>query len=96
MVQANRLPQVIHLAKNLAVELGPRGIITNAIAPGVYPTKMASPLMELQGGVEALAAETPNKRLGQPEDVAGLANGKQMRSKGTRKVWESKSVRRET
>ena len=72
MVQANRLPQVIHLAKNLAVELGPRGIITNAIAPGVYPTKMASPLMELQGGVEALAAETPNKRLGQPEDVAGL------------------------
>jgi len=62
----------IHLAKNLAVDLGPRGIITNAIAPGFYPTKMASGLMDLQGGVAALAAETPNKRLGQPEDIAGL------------------------
>jgi NAD(P)-dependent dehydrogenase (short-subunit alcohol dehydrogenase family) len=63
---------VIHLAKNLAVELGPRGILTNAIAPGFYPTKMASGLMELQGGQEALAAEVPNKRLGHPEDIAGL------------------------
>jgi NAD(P)-dependent dehydrogenase (short-subunit alcohol dehydrogenase family) len=62
----------IHLAKNLAVELGPRGILTNAVAPGFYPTKMASGLMELQGGQEALAAEVPNKRLGMPEDIAGL------------------------
>jgi len=62
----------IHLTKNLAVELGPRGIICNAIAPGFYPTKMASGLMELQGGQEALAAEVPNKRLGHPEDIAGL------------------------
>ncbi|KIX93238.1 uncharacterized protein Z520_11093 [Fonsecaea multimorphosa CBS 102226] len=62
----------IHLAKNLAVELGPRGIITNAVAPGFYPTKMASGLMELQGGQAALAAEVPNKRLGRPEDIAGL------------------------
>ncbi|KAK5055365.1 hypothetical protein LTR84_013115 [Exophiala bonariae] len=63
---------VIHLAKNLAVDLGPRGILTNAIAPGFYPTKMASGLMELQGGQAALAAEVPNKRLGLPEDIAGL------------------------
>lgn len=63
---------VIHLAKNLAVDLGPRGILTNAVAPGFYPTKMASGLMELQGGQAALAAEVPNKRLGLPEDIAGL------------------------
>lgn len=63
---------VIHLAKNLAVELGPRGIITNAIAPGFYPSKMASGLMELQGGVKALADATPNRRVGHPEDIAGL------------------------
>ncbi|KAH0847743.1 Rhamnolipids biosynthesis 3-oxoacyl-[acyl-carrier-protein] reductase [Fonsecaea pedrosoi] len=62
----------IHLAKNLAVELGPRGIITNAVAPGFYPTKMASGLLELQGGQAAMAAEVPNKRLGRPEDIAGL------------------------
>jgi len=63
---------VLHLARNLAVELGPRGILTNAIAPGFYPTKMASGLMELEGGQEALAAEVPNRRLGHPEDIAGL------------------------
>ncbi|KAL9107754.1 MAG: hypothetical protein Q9227_007376 [Pyrenula ochraceoflavens] len=63
---------VIHLTKNLAVELGPRGIMCNAIAPGFYPTKMASGLMELQGGKEKIANEVPNKRVGEPEDIAGL------------------------
>ena len=63
---------VIHLAKNLAVDLGPKGILTNAVAPGFYPTKMASGLMELGGGAEKFVAESPNKRLGLPEDIAGL------------------------
>ena len=62
----------IHLARNLAVDLGPRHIITNAIAPGFFPTKMANGLMELQGGAEKLAAEVPDGRLGEPEDIAGL------------------------
>jgi len=63
---------VIHLAKNLAVELGPRHILTNAIAPGFFPSKMASGLMRLSGGEESLAAKNPSKRLGKPEDIAGL------------------------
>jgi len=63
---------VIHLTKNLAVELGPRGIISNAIAPGFYATKMAAGLMELQGGTALLAKETPNQRVGKAEDIAGL------------------------
>ena len=62
----------IHLARNLAVDLGPRHIITNAIAPGFFPSKMANGLMELQGGAEKLAAEVPDGRLGEPEDIAGL------------------------
>jgi len=62
----------IHLAKNLAVELGPRAISCNAICPGFFPSKMASGLMELEGGAEAMAASSPNKRLGHPEDIAGL------------------------
>ncbi|KAK5134503.1 hypothetical protein LTR08_006420 [Meristemomyces frigidus] len=61
----------LHLARNLAVELGPEHILTTAIAPGFFPTKMASGLMEMTGGVEELAATTPNKRLGQAEDIAG-------------------------
>lgn len=63
---------VMHLAKQLAVELGPRGILTNAIAPGFFPTKMTSNLLELEGGINHLASETPNRRLGRPEDIAGL------------------------
>ncbi|KAJ6031970.1 hypothetical protein N7540_002702 [Penicillium herquei] len=62
----------IHLAKNLAVELGPRHILTNAIAPGFYPSKMASGLIELKGGFKELEQYSPNLRLGRPEDVAGL------------------------
>lgn len=64
----------ISLTKNLAVELGPEHILTTAIAPGFFPTKMANGLMELSGGIEALAEMTPNKRLGVPEDFAVRAS----------------------
>lgn len=63
---------VIHLAKNLAVELGPRHILVNAIAPGFFPSKMASGLLELSGGAEEMAKKNPSLRLGKPEDIAGL------------------------
>ncbi|KAF3398020.1 Rhamnolipids biosynthesis 3-oxoacyl-[acyl-carrier-protein] reductase [Penicillium rolfsii] len=62
----------IHLAKNLAVELGPRHILTNAIAPGFYPSKMATGLINAQGGMKRLEEHSPNGRLGRPEDIAGL------------------------
>ncbi|KAK4982227.1 hypothetical protein LTR28_002781, partial [Elasticomyces elasticus] len=62
---------VLHLTRNLAVELGPRGILCNAIAPGFFPTKMANGLMELSGGQKELEDANPNKRLGKPEDIAG-------------------------
>ncbi|KAI9668533.1 MAG: hypothetical protein M1829_005350 [Trizodia sp. TS-e1964] len=62
---------VIHLSKNLAVELGPRHILCNAIAPGFFPSKMANGLLELTGGPEVMAAKNPSKRLGEAEDIAG-------------------------
>lgn len=62
----------IHLAKNLAVDLGPKGILTNAICPGFYPTKMANGIIQIEGGDKALGDATPNGRLGKPEDIAGL------------------------
>jgi NAD(P)-dependent dehydrogenase (short-subunit alcohol dehydrogenase family) len=62
---------VIHLTKNLAVELGPRGILVNAIAPGFFPSKMSQGLMALTGGQQALAKRNPSRRLGVPEDIAG-------------------------
>jgi len=48
---------VIHLSRNLAVELGPRNIRVNAIAPGFFPSKMASGLIEMSGGEKKLATK---------------------------------------
>lgn len=61
-----------HLARNLAVELGPRNITTNTIAPGFFPSKLANGLIELLGGQDELERENPRQRLGQPEDIAGV------------------------
>lgn len=62
---------MIHLARNLAVDLGPRHILVNNIAPGFFPSKMANGLLEVLGGTENLAAMVPNRKLGEPEDIAG-------------------------
>ncbi|EDU43589.1 FabG Dehydrogenase with different specificities related to short-chain alcohol dehydrogenase [Pyrenophora tritici-repentis] len=61
---------VLHLVRNLAVELGPRRILVNGIAPGFFMSKMAAGLMEKAGGEEALGKASPNGRVGRPEDIA--------------------------
>lgn len=60
-----------HLARNLAVELGPRNITTNIIAPGFFPSKLANGLIENLGGVKKLNEGNPRGRLGEPQDIAG-------------------------
>ncbi|KAL6720402.1 hypothetical protein ACLMJK_002324 [Lecanora helva] len=65
------LAAVIHLTRNLAVELGPRHVLCNSIAPGFFPSKMANGLMSMEGGADAMAAKNPNGRLGRAEDIAG-------------------------
>jgi NAD(P)-dependent dehydrogenase (short-subunit alcohol dehydrogenase family) len=62
---------VLHLARNLAIELGPKHILVNSIAPGFFMSKMAAILMERSGGQDALDKANPNGRVGRPEDVAG-------------------------
>lgn len=61
----------IHLGRNLAVELGPRGIAVNCICPGFFPSKMSNGLLAASGGAEAIGKGNPMKRLGVPEDIAG-------------------------
>jgi NAD(P)-dependent dehydrogenase (short-subunit alcohol dehydrogenase family) len=61
---------VIHLARNLAVELAPRNILVNTLAPGVFVSKLSSGLIDMSGGADELGKESPNGRLGRPEDVA--------------------------
>lgn len=62
----------IHLGRNLAVELGPRGITVNSICPGFFPSKMSNGLLELAGGADQMARANPMRRLGRPEDIAGV------------------------
>jgi NAD(P)-dependent dehydrogenase (short-subunit alcohol dehydrogenase family) len=56
----------------LAVELGPKNITTNSISPGFFPSKLANGLIENLGGLEHLKSLNPRRRLGEPEDIAGV------------------------
>jgi len=58
-----------HLTGELALELAP-GIRVNAVAPAVVKTAFASALYE--GREDQVAATYPLRRLGVPEDVAGV------------------------
>jgi 3-oxoacyl-[acyl-carrier protein] reductase len=60
---------LIHLTEELAVELGP-SIRVNAVAPAVVKTKFATALYE--GREDEVSAPYPLKRLGVPEDIAGV------------------------
>ncbi|WP_223462006.1 SDR family NAD(P)-dependent oxidoreductase [Pseudomonas sp. GL-RE-19] len=61
------------LARNLAVEWGPSNIRINAISPGVIRTEFAKPLTESPTLMEKRLALTPLRRVGTPEEIAGLA-----------------------
>ncbi len=63
----------VQLARNLAVEWGPRNIRVNAIGPGVVKTDFAKALYENPKAAAAIAGMTCLKRLGEPEDIAGVA-----------------------
>lgn len=54
----------------LSQELGPRGITINAVAPGLIETDMTAKAVQERG--DALRAQTPLRRIGQPHDISGL------------------------
>jgi len=63
---------LIGFTKSVALEVADRGITVNAVAPGYITTDMTASLApEVQ---EKLLAAIPVKRLGQPEDVAGVVS----------------------
>ncbi|MFZ9053438.1 MAG: SDR family oxidoreductase [Woeseiaceae bacterium] len=62
---------VHHLTRHLAVELGSRHITVNAVAPGFFPSAMTEKTFEHFG--DKLASNSLLGRVGEPEDIAGIA-----------------------
>jgi NAD(P)-dependent dehydrogenase (short-subunit alcohol dehydrogenase family) len=63
----------MQMARNLAVEWGRSGVRVNCIAPGLVRTDFARALWENPGIHERLTATIPLGRLGDPDDIAGVA-----------------------
>jgi NAD(P)-dependent dehydrogenase (short-subunit alcohol dehydrogenase family) len=61
---------VHQLTRHLAKRLAPR-ITVNAVAPGPFESKMMAATLEAFG--DQIAASAPMKRIGRPEDMAGVA-----------------------
>jgi NAD(P)-dependent dehydrogenase (short-subunit alcohol dehydrogenase family) len=61
---------VHHLTRHLARRLAPK-ITVNAIAPGPFESKMMAATLEAFG--DEIAAQAPLKRIGRPDDMAGVS-----------------------
>ncbi|MFF2078613.1 3-oxoacyl-ACP reductase FabG [Kitasatospora sp. NPDC058162] len=63
---------LVGFARSLARELGPRGITSNVVAPGLTETDMTAVLSEAQR--EALLQRVPLGRMAQPEEIAAAVS----------------------
>lgn len=62
---------VHHLTSVLARRLAPKHITVNAVAPGPFESQMMAATLESLG--DAIRDMVPLKRIGRPEDMAGIA-----------------------
>jgi len=63
----------LQLARNLAVEYGPHNVRVNCIAPGLIKTDFARALWEDKARLAAREEQTPLRRIGEPDEIAGAA-----------------------
>ncbi|HEY6578233.1 MAG TPA: SDR family oxidoreductase, partial [Rhizomicrobium sp.] len=61
------------LARNLAVEYGPRNVRVNCIAPGLIKTDFARALWDNPEILEKSTSSAPLRRIGEPDEIAGAA-----------------------
>ena len=62
---------VHHLTRALARKLGPEHITVNAVAPGPFESKMMAATLRAFG--DNIAQSAPLRRIGRPDDMAGVA-----------------------
>ena len=62
---------VHHMTRVLAKKLASRHVTVNAVAPGLFPSDMVAATLEKFR--EEIIAECPLGRIGEPEDIAGVA-----------------------
>jgi NAD(P)-dependent dehydrogenase (short-subunit alcohol dehydrogenase family) len=63
----------LQLARNLAVEYGPHNVRVNCIAPGLIKTDFARALWEDKERLKVREEQTPLRRIGEPDEIAGAA-----------------------
>jgi len=63
----------IALIRNLAAELGPKGVRVNAICPGLIRTDFAQALWDNPEAAQRANEQIPMRRLGEAEDLKALA-----------------------
>ncbi len=64
---------LIMMTKCWALELGPKGVRVNAIAPGVIRTVLSEYYWKDEARADSLLKKQPIKAFGDPEDVASIA-----------------------
>ena len=63
----------LQLVRNLAVEYGEHNVRVNAISPGLVRTDFARALWENPDILARRTAGDPLRRIGEPEEIAGIA-----------------------
>jgi NAD(P)-dependent dehydrogenase (short-subunit alcohol dehydrogenase family) len=64
---------LIMMTQSYALELGPRGVRVNAIAPGMIQTVLSEYYWKDEARCGKILEEQPVRHLGQPEEIAEMA-----------------------
>jgi NAD(P)-dependent dehydrogenase (short-subunit alcohol dehydrogenase family) len=64
---------LIMMTQSYALELGPRGVRVNAIAPGMIQTVLSEYYWKDDAKLQRIMDDQPVKHLGQPEEIAEMA-----------------------